>query len=64
MAYDMAPWFKQLIRKLPEERLHNMRIKLNSLNDSHVSTQKMIVTIDAELLRRKWSRDLGRRRNQ
>ena len=64
MAVDIAPEFRRLIRKLPEDLLRNMRIKLNSLNDFHVSTQKMIVTIDAELLRRKWSRDLGRRRNQ
>lgn len=58
MAVNIAPWFRRLIRKLPEDLLRNMRIKLNSLNDSQAATQAMIITIDAELLRRKWSRDL------
>lgn len=59
MAVNIAPEFRRLIRKLPEDLLRNMRIKLNNLNDSKAATQAMIITIDAELLRRKWSRDLG-----
>lgn len=59
MAVDITQEFRQLIRKLPEEWLRNMRIELNSPNNSKVVTQAMVITIDAELLRRKWSRDLG-----
>lgn len=59
MGKDIAPAFRRLIRKIPEWWLCDLRTKLSSLNDPSKATQAMIVTINAELLRRKWSRDLG-----
>lgn len=59
MAYDIAPKFGRLIRKLPELYLRDMRMNLSGMNNLSAGTQAMIVAVDAELLRRKWSRDLG-----
>lgn len=59
MRKDIAPEFRRLIRKIPEGWLWDMRIKLDNLNDPSKATQAIILDINVELLRRKWSRDLG-----
>ena len=59
MHNDIAPDFRHLIRIIPEHWLYNMRHSLKMLKDSSKATQQMIFEINVELLRRKWSRDLG-----
>lgn len=59
MVNEIAPAFKRLIRKMPEWWLYDLRMKLDNLADASAGTQSMIIAIDAELLRRKWSRDLA-----
>lgn len=59
MPKDIAPYFRRLTRIVPESRLYDMRSRLISLKDSSKATQQMILEINVELLRRKWSKDLG-----
>lgn len=59
MAKDIAPDFRHLIRIIPESWLYDMRFRLVGLEDSSKAIQQMIFEINVELLRRKWSKDLG-----
>lgn len=59
MGKDIAPDFRHLIRIIPESWIYNMRFRLVSLKDSSKAIQQMIFEINVELLRRKWSKDLG-----
>ena len=59
MAKDIAPDFRHLIRIIPEYWLYDMRFRLASPEDSSKAIQQMIFEINAEFLRRKWSRGLG-----
>lgn len=59
MPKDIAPDFRHLIRIIPESWLYDMRSCFISPKNFSESRQQMVFEINVELLRRKWSRDLG-----